>query len=135
MKLTMLLCFLLVAVLAHASSAAMDGNDLLKKCHPLWSDDPSASISTGEMLESTFCAGYVSGVLDARAMQFAMDKADHVQGRRQYCRPAEVSNSQVFRILKKWLENNPDKLHQRADTIIFVAMLEAFPCSQQDGVQ
>jgi hypothetical protein len=85
-------------------------------------------MTTQQVMDSTFCAGYVSGVLDAREMQFAMDRSDHIKGRNQYCRPTEVTNGQVFRVLKKWLENNPDKLHQRADSIIFVAMLEAFPC-------
>jgi Rap1a immunity proteins len=127
MKFLIVLCTLLLPPLAHASSAAMDGNDMLTKCRTLWTDGHQ-NVTTEEMLDGTFCAGYVSGVLDARAMQFAMDKADHVKGRNKYCRPSEVTNGQVFRVLKKWLDDNPDKLHQRADTIIFVAMQEAFPC-------
>ena len=127
MKLLTLLCVFLLPALAHASSAAMDGNEMLQKCHPLWTDN-QRSMTTQEVMDSTFCSGYIAGVLDAREMQFAMDRVDHVKGRNQYCRPTEVTYSQVFKVIKKWLDDNPADLHQRADTIIFTAMLGAFPC-------
>jgi hypothetical protein len=126
MKLLILLCFLLLPALTHASSGAMDGNEMLTKCRPLWADSPS--VTTKEMLDSAYCGGYIAGVIDSQTMQFAMDGMDHVKGRNRYCRPEEVTNGQVLKVLKKWLDNNPEKLHLRADTIILTAMLEAFPC-------
>jgi hypothetical protein len=45
------------------------------------------------------------------------------------CRQRRTRRGQVMRIIKKWLDANPDKLHWRADTIIHRALLEAFPCN------
>lgn len=66
--------------------------------------------------------------MDVEAMWKGTDKASHTRSPEHYCVPAEVNNGQVFRIVKKWLDDNPDKLHWRADTIIYVALLQAFPC-------
>jgi len=57
-----------------------------------------------------------------------VDKESHTRNAEHYCVPVEVSNGQAFKIVKKWLDDNPAKLHWRADTIIHVAFLQAFPC-------
>ena len=103
----------------------MDGNDLLKKCAPLWTDGHTG-VETREQLDAAYCMGYVVGVTDVEAMWKAVEgktaKGTH------YCMPEEVNNGQILRILKKWLDDNPDKLHWRADLIIHRALLDAFPC-------
>jgi len=73
-----------------------------------------------------YCAGYVSGVMDVEAVWNATEKG--VSKATHYCIPKEANNGQVLRILKKWLDDNPAKLHWRADTIIHHALVEAFPC-------
>jgi hypothetical protein len=108
----------------------MDGNDMLSKCKPFFDDimgTPNTSATFSEKLDSTYCAGYIAGVLDVEAawrrVEGESSKATH------YCLPADgIPNEQVLRILKKWLDKNPEKLHLRADFIVHAAILEAFPC-------
>ncbi len=126
MRTAILIGSLLLPLLAHASTAQMDGTDLLRKCAPLWADGRADVENSTERLDAGFCAGYVAGVTDAEAMWKAVEgktsKATH------YCVPEGATTAQGLRIVKKWLNDNPDKLHWRADFIIHQALLEAFPC-------
>jgi hypothetical protein len=126
MKNAILLGVLLLPLLCHASTAQMDGNDLLEKCRPWWMDTNNQPFSMTEALNTGFCAGYVAGVTDVEAVWSGVEKG--TSKATHYCMPKEATNKQVLRILKKWLDNNPDKLHLRADTIIHMALLAAFPC-------
>jgi len=80
-----------------------------------------------EKLDSGYCAGYIAGVLDVEAV---WDKVEGKSSKASHdCPPAEgIPNEQVLRILKSWLDKNPEKLHWRADFIIHTALNEAFPC-------
>ena len=80
------------------------------------------------LLNTGYCGGYIDGVTDVEAMWKAVDKKAGINAHDHYCMPEEVTNGQVLKILKKWLDNNPEKLHWRADSIIHAALLEAFPC-------
>lgn len=108
----------------------MDGNELLSKCKPFFNDiggSPQTDLTNAERLDLGYCAGYIAGVLDIdsswEAVEGKSSKATH------YCFPPEgIPNGQVLRILKRWLDKYPEKLHWRADIIIHTALMEAFPC-------
>jgi hypothetical protein len=123
-------CFVILLLassnVVHASTAQMDGNELLDKCHPFFSHVAHPDDTT--LLNEGYCAGYVMGVTDVEAMWKAIDTKAGTKAYEHYCMPEEVNNGQILKILKKWLDNNPEKLHWRADTILHVALLEAFPC-------
>lgn len=114
---------------AFASTAQMDGNDLLHKCHYFFADDGSMPTTNMERIDMGFCAGYLSGVTDRERMWQGVEgrssKGSH------YCMPDEVNNGQVLRILKKWLDDHPNRLHERADLIIHIALRDAFPCGSK----
>jgi hypothetical protein len=125
-----LLCILFfVAIPIPASASGMDGNQMLEKCHTWFKDEPPPpNPPQKEIIDAGYCAGYFDGVLESQSMLFAIDKQDHVQGRRRYCRPEEATNGQVMKVVKKWLDNNPEKLHCAGETVIFLALVDAFPC-------
>ncbi|HKV79546.1 MAG TPA: Rap1a/Tai family immunity protein [Candidatus Sulfotelmatobacter sp.] len=108
-----------------ASTAAMDGNDMLEKCKIFFIEGFTPT-SEAEKLDAGYCAGYFDGVLDSEAMWKGVEgnssKSSH------YCKPKEATKGQVLKIVKKWLDDNPDKLHLRADLIIHRALTEVFPC-------
>lgn len=105
------MCILFFAAPLCSYAAAMDGNQMLEKWQIWFKDEtPPTKLPEGELLDMGYCAGYFEGVLDSYAMQFAVDKKEHIQGRRQYCRPEEVTNGQVMKVVKKWLDNNPEKV-------------------------
>jgi hypothetical protein len=124
------LCFAIVILaspnVVHASTAQLDGNGLLDKYRQFFS--PVAHPDDTMLLNEGYCAGYLSGVTDVEAMWKAIDKKAGARAYEHYCMPEEVNNGQMLKVLKKWLDNNPEKLHWRADTIIQSALMEAFPC-------
>ena len=121
MRITILL---ILSTLCHASTASMDGNDLLKKCASWWG--VKKDVEKVDYLDTGFCAGYLAGVMDVEAMWKGVEDKESKSS--HYCKPEEVTNGQVLQIIKKWLNDSPDKLHWRADTIIHQALLAAFPC-------
>jgi hypothetical protein len=126
MKLLLVLAVLILSQHAFAFTAQLDGNDLLAKCHYWFVEDKSQPTTNMEFIDMGTCAGYLSGVTDVESMWEAVEgktsKASH------YCIPDGVTNGQKLKILKKWLDDNPNKLHERADFIIHRALLQAFPC-------
>lgn len=107
-----------------AASRGMDGNKMLEDCQPLFDD--SLNPQGRKALDAAYCAGYVDGVLETHGMWKAVEgktsQAAH------YCMPAEVPNGQVLKIIKKWLDENPERLHWSGEVIIHKALMQAFPC-------
>jgi len=99
-----------------------------QKCRAFWGGDVEAQSAT-LALDTGYCAGYVAGITDFETMQVALEKREHVKSSAvHFCRPETVPNGQIMKVIGKWLNDNPDKLHWRADTIIVKALSEAFPC-------
>jgi hypothetical protein len=126
MRTVILVAVLFLPVGVLASTAQIDGNDLLKKCTPLGTDGRPAAETVTESLDVGYCAGYIAGVTDVERVWEGVE--GNTSQSTHYCMPKEATNGQAPRILKKWLEDNPDKLHWRADLIIHKALLQAFPC-------
>ena len=47
-----------------------------------------------------------------------------------YCRPNEVTNKQLHKIVTIYLNKHPEDLHLLAYTLVQRAMFEAFPCEE-----
>ena len=46
----------------------------------------------------------------------------------KYCLPNAADFNQITRVVEKYLENNPAKLHESASLLMSLALREAFPC-------
>ncbi len=92
--------------------AAQNGTTLLANCsHAAREDiDPTAPMAH----EDGFCYGYILGVDDASG--------------RPHCRPEGTTLVQNVRVVVKWLKDHPERLHERADTLILQALKTGFPC-------
>jgi hypothetical protein len=92
-----------------------NGTTLLANCaHAARDDaDPTAPLPS----EDGFCYGYILGVEDA---------SGHT-----HCRPEGTTMIQNVRVVVKWLRDHPERLHERADTLILQALKTAFPCKQR----
>ena len=88
------------------------GNKLVRYCEG-WEED-TATFQKG------VCGGYVVGVFDANP------------GNR-LCSPTnvtvDVEIGQVVSIVRKYLKENPERLHNTAAVLVTAALAEAFPCS------
>lgn len=96
---------LLVASSAHAEF--WDGNKLLAKMN-------------GEIVEQMQALGYVMGASD-------------VGYGTNHCPPSNVTAGQMEDIVKRHLNNNPATRHFTADSIIYRALRNVFPCQQSGG--
>ncbi len=94
------------------------GTAFLDKCHP---DDRGAL--------SIMCGFYVKGVVDGYGL------AELVHGRPSYCKPDGVSALQAFRIVRKYIEDNPEEAHLPVMFLAPEAFKRAFPSKPGDRCQ
>jgi len=73
--------------------------------------------------EKGSCTGYIEGVDDS-AVTLA-----HWEGFAEYiCPPEGVTSGQFRKVVVKHLNENPEKLHMTASSLVLKALSEAFPC-------
>jgi len=105
----------LVAALIAAPCAALgqekyfSGNRLLARCN-----------ASSEQPEYTLCLGYILAVTHALE--------GYVQGFRACVPPRETTVSQLAGVVRKWLEEHPERRHYAAFSLAIQALAEAFPC-------
>ena len=109
-----------------------DGNDLLGYCRAyLKSESTGLSPNQAGMVsaaEGGVCVGYTLGVV-------ATAQIWQVGAKRQgFCMPDEVwgQTEQIVRVVVKYLEDNPAKLHTSAAILVHYAIVEAFPCTESE---
>lgn len=105
-----LLALALTLNVSIAIAGFTDGNELYK--YMLELENPN-----GSELGYGLFMGYVGGVVDV---------GDGVL----FCTTSGVTRGQFIAIVAKYLKNNPEKWNMSADSIVFYAMKEAFPCKK-----
>lgn len=96
-------------------AVSKDGNDLAKEMVEYEKSENNMN------LVSAFLAGqyggYIDGVTDSSAGII-------------WCNPSNVTYGQTYKIVSKYLNNNPEKLHLSAESLINNALKEALPCKK-----
>jgi len=125
--------------------SAIDGNKLLKECKAYMNllnlrdvqdkDDPDVlrAEARGDYVNCTHCLGYVTGVVDDHfscqinepSSTAALDPKEH------FCLPDGVNPNQTVRVIAKWLEDHPARLHEGAIELVLSALKDNFPCKPQ----
>ena len=105
-----------------ASVQAYNGNQLLEGCTAYLDKNFVGKVE--DTVAVGICVGYLTGVLDA------LDTWQASEGRRVVCLPKPWDINQIVRIVVKYLENNPEDLHYRADAAVLFAVKAAFPCTE-----
>ena len=82
----------------------------------LWDDAKHYGSGTYK-IEESFFLGYVAGVRDSNT--FILDTLVDI--------PDNITLGQLCRIVKKYMEEHPEKMHYNADWIVTQAIREAFP--------
>jgi len=120
------LTFGIVIILCFTSNAQYDGNDLLRGCKYIVRQDNGEELNGYEMVQTTFWLGYISGYTDSKIIQEVFCGKIG-----PYCLPSKgLENQQIARIIIKYLENNPEKLHTSARLLIGGTLCKYFPCEQ-----
>lgn len=109
---------LLVALLSCASWAQApnvshhtNGSDLLDYCQ--------AAVNHESGGRAGICLGYINAYRDLAAM---------LPDAQLLCLPDGIGNEQFIRILLKYLDQHPEKLHLPAAQLVYDAMQDVFPC-------
>ena len=93
---------------------AQKGNQLLREC------ETNADGSQG------FCFGYISGF--AAGYSWVEATANSCQ---LWQRPPDVDSDQLVRVVTKWLQDNPQRLHEHADILMMDTFIEYFSCPKE----
>jgi hypothetical protein len=100
---------LLVASLpCQAGGEYLGGYELLQVCE------------SKNQYDTGLCEGYITGVSTALN--------DKGISKVKLCIPDGVSSGQLVLVVKKWLKDNPEKLHYAGAAIVAFAAIGAFPC-------
>ena len=105
---------LAASITTPVHAGLMTGAELKQHCDP----------DVGSF-ENGFCTGCIGGMafgLQMGVMIATNNKSSY------YCPPSSISIDQVQAIVMKYINDNPAKWQDRADELIAVAMVEAFPC-------
>ena len=117
------------AVSAKSSNYVFTGNDMYESCsHALRGLD-----KTGEYDDHRFgvCAGYISGIVDFHTVLTTVELLPDDL----FCLPEGITTAQVIRDVTRYLENNPGKRHELAAYLVIRALLEAYPCQEEESGQ
>lgn len=130
------LCFCVLITLAPFSAmAAMSGQELLKRCSAAEKSMKGETLTANETLDSMWCMGYVSGLLDGFSLgDFKVGDAKAV------CPPEQgLQRGEALLTIVKWLRENPSDLDKNGRRNAVIALSKTYSCNtapaKPDGTQ
>lgn len=115
-KLSLFILLLSFQTVTYADEAKVksfkNGNQLLELCNA-----DEASFKEGE------CFGYIMAIVDNNE---SIVTAGLMQ--KLYCIPDDLIVNQLLRVVVKYLQENPEKLHMAASDLLTNAFIKTFPC-------
>ena len=104
---------------ALAAEHRSDGNELILQCRFI----TEATVQPTDKQEA-FKIGYDTGLCRGliEAYYYAMRAVGKV------CTPDGVIHTQTWRVVKKFLDDNPTLLHKHRGVLIMTALIDAWPC-------
>jgi hypothetical protein len=118
------LIFLAGLCLSPCAQAAFTGEDLLKRCSAAEKSMHHEQLSAEEALDSMWCVGYLSGLLDGFGVSdYKID--DH----KMICPTEEgLSKSNALTIIMQYLRDHPEEQQKNGRRSALVALSRALPC-------
>jgi Ssp1 endopeptidase immunity protein Rap1a len=110
-----------------AQAQSGDGNELLRKCSAGVKAADGKPLTGQEIIDATWCAGYLHGLSDMHAILTAMGSQPLA------CFPEEVPLGEEARIVVKFLEAHPEWLRVEGRFLAVGALKETFACSSDES--
>jgi hypothetical protein len=106
---------------ASAAQAKYDGNELLGQCQQyIKAADKEKNY---DQYDTALCSGYIQGVVSTTYFfDESLKKED------KFCIPDNVTNGQLVRIVVKYLKDNPKLLNEPRVSLVWIALMDAYPC-------
>ena len=128
MRPPVLLPLLITLTLAMApldAAAAMSGQELLKRCSAAEKSMQGETLTANETLDSMWCMGYVSGLLDGFSLgDFKVGDAKAV------CPPEQgLQRGDALLAIVKWLRENPADLSKNGRRNAVIALSKTYSCN------
>jgi len=105
-----------------------NGNELLKSCNALLNSEQARRESDIAALASGLpCLYYTVGFMHG----YAFGSRSAERGLNLFCLPENSENitgEQLARIIVKWAQEHPEKLHEGSPMVMLAALNTAFPC-------
>lgn len=125
-QLFLLLCIMVLSVSsALAESDRPSGHNLLQDCTVFLNIVEDGSADRNDLGSAYRCASYIRGIADMNSA-YAAVHADAIEP--FFCAPQNVSTGQMVRVVVKYLNENPDSLHNDKFLETWRALSQAFPC-------
>ena len=109
----------------------MTGNDLLPMCRAGIDLANGKTVPTNTVPDTVRCVSYIQGFIDGFAVRDNVEEGM----KPTLCFPDGATGAQMVRVVTKWLEDHPARLHEPAWGLIFLAMQESFLCKSPKPVQ
>ena len=128
----LLLGFALPLTPAFAQSPN-DGNALLHNCSLVVKmADGDSVMSTVDNLNAGVCVGLVRDIMDTMTLWQSVDHGGPVDNTAMHgCIPDSIKTIHGARIVVKYLNDHPERLHVPDTRLVLMAMVDAFPCSKE----
>ena len=121
----LLMAVALVGMLASGGAMAEDGdgNELIVRCGEAVKAANGATLNS--YADANFCLGLTQGV--RHTMRILNEKLPPLY---QTCFPSGITNGQGMRIVLKYLQDHPDRLHEQDSDLVYLAYKTAYPCKK-----
>ncbi len=119
-----LFTLIILLTLSFTSYATITGNDIIHNCSKLL--DTEKMTGMADFAEAASCSGYLDGLNDMTMLFQTMLETTF------YCLPQNgIESGQLIRVSIKWLEANPEVLHESMRSLFVSVMKDTFPCDNQ----
>lgn len=114
----LLLILASLVCLAPALHAQMPGSELQRDC--------AIGEKDGHYYESGKCGSFITGTEAGYGLSVYWNKLTP-----DYCLPDGVTQGQVAKVVVKYMDDHPEKLHLRAEILVINSLIAAFPCTPE----
>jgi hypothetical protein len=128
------LCFVPCARAQVIGNGQFSGNELVHACEVAI----PTQIEDKDWIEAFYCLGYLSGARAAIGFERDINYAESVVRPKQtgppvfrICIPEEATQDQLAKVVVKYLNDHPERLHEDAFLLVFAAYSDAFPCPKK----
>jgi len=109
--------------ISNAEMNLNDGNTFLKNCKLSLTGSGGVRLNEQDLINSEGCTSYLNGFIDDHNLETSGTPAQW-----HFCLPPHGTNQQYIRAFIRYMEQNPKKLHENVQVLLFSSLSKAFPC-------
>jgi hypothetical protein len=117
----------IVTILSPVQAGTFDGNTLVMSCEKaLKALDGKYMAESKDSFDAGMCVGNLMGFIGGWSASSQVDPRS--RGRTPWCLPERFNWKQLVKIVLKYYDENPEKLHFNYDAQVMKILIRTFPC-------